>query len=315
MSTNISGIYGILCRGNNKIYIGSSNNVKRRWNEHRIELSNNRCKLPKLQNSYNKYKQYGFNFFLLEKCTEDNLLVREQYYMDLFDSTSKSGGLNSAKFADRRTKGWKHSSTAKAKMKQSAIIREANKIGIYRNCKVCNKEIYVNPTDEKLNRGFYCSRDCWNNRTLKSIEEYISEKSTKSLDNDCILWRGLIKTPNTPILMLGKHRAKTYINVRKYIYENEHGLVNNNLSVSITCNNAKCIKPEHLKTFTRSELVHNSRIMGTINNGSKFSIEQVKSIRNLYDTKQLTVKQIAERYNVTINCIYYIVRRVYYKHI
>ena len=29
-----TGIYKIICKKNNKIYIGSSNNIERRWNTH-----------------------------------------------------------------------------------------------------------------------------------------------------------------------------------------------------------------------------------------------------------------------------------------
>ena len=49
------GIYKIYCDSNNRTYIGSSNNIERRFKEHLGDLRNNRHSNQYLQNSYNKY--------------------------------------------------------------------------------------------------------------------------------------------------------------------------------------------------------------------------------------------------------------------
>lgn len=77
------GIYKIINLVNNKIYIGSSNNIKKRFSHHKHSLINNKHYNKYLQNSFNKYTINNFKFEILEECSKENLLIREQYYLDL----------------------------------------------------------------------------------------------------------------------------------------------------------------------------------------------------------------------------------------
>ena len=77
-----SGIYKITCLYNNKIYIGSSKNIPKRWKRHISNLKNNTHVNIHLQRSFNKY---GINFFsldIIENCSIELLLEKEQYYLD-----------------------------------------------------------------------------------------------------------------------------------------------------------------------------------------------------------------------------------------
>jgi group I intron endonuclease len=81
---NKSGIYKILCIGNNKIYIGSSKDIHDRVNVgHYLSLISNRHHNRHLQNSWDKYGEKMFEVSVVELCEESELLVREQYYLDL----------------------------------------------------------------------------------------------------------------------------------------------------------------------------------------------------------------------------------------
>lgn len=73
-----TGIYAIAI--NNKFYIGSSLDVKRRWVQHKSDL--NRCCHcnQKLQHAYNKYKK--IKFFILEECDVENLYLKEKKWFD-----------------------------------------------------------------------------------------------------------------------------------------------------------------------------------------------------------------------------------------
>lgn len=73
---NKSGIYGFLCRTTNKIYIGSSINLYRRFNRHFNGDSSN----IKLQRAINKYTLQNFIFIVFEFCEAKDLIIREQYY-------------------------------------------------------------------------------------------------------------------------------------------------------------------------------------------------------------------------------------------
>ena len=80
----ISGIYKIINRINGKYYVGSSNNIIKRWNEHKLNLNCYRHTNNHLQSSWNKYGKNSFDFLILEKnVSNDKLLEVEQKYLDV----------------------------------------------------------------------------------------------------------------------------------------------------------------------------------------------------------------------------------------
>jgi len=60
-------IYGIINKVNNLIYIGESNNIERRWEEHIDDLNNNSHCNYKLQTAWNTYGKDNFKFEILEE--------------------------------------------------------------------------------------------------------------------------------------------------------------------------------------------------------------------------------------------------------
>ncbi len=61
-----SGIYRIRNLINNKSYIGSAVNFKRRWNYHKQDLIACRHHSKYLQNAWNKYGEAAFEFKVME---------------------------------------------------------------------------------------------------------------------------------------------------------------------------------------------------------------------------------------------------------
>lgn len=90
----ICGIYKIQNILNGKVYIGSSVHIMSRWSRHRTDLIKNKCCSIRLQNSYNKYGLENFKYSIIEECSIDELIIREQFYIDIFDSYEN--GYNSA---------------------------------------------------------------------------------------------------------------------------------------------------------------------------------------------------------------------------
>lgn len=95
----ISGIYKIINIINNKIYIGSSCNIKARWQTHRDTLRKNIHHNKHLQKSYNKYGKDNFTFEIIELCDKEFLLIKEQYWLDLLNPTNNKIGYNNAQIA------------------------------------------------------------------------------------------------------------------------------------------------------------------------------------------------------------------------
>lgn len=78
-----SGIYQIENKVNSKVYIGSSNNIKRRWQKHKALLRHNKHQNSHLQAAWNKYGEDNFIFSIIELCSIDSLLDREQYFINI----------------------------------------------------------------------------------------------------------------------------------------------------------------------------------------------------------------------------------------
>ena len=77
----MTGIYKITNTVNNKVYIGQSTNIEKRFGEHKRNAFN-----PKTHTYYyplycaiRKYCIDNFAFEVLEECSVEELTIREQY--------------------------------------------------------------------------------------------------------------------------------------------------------------------------------------------------------------------------------------------
>ena len=84
------GIYKITNLINGKSYIGKSKNIETRFVYHKTP-----CRWSKEENKplYKAFKKYGldnFNFDVIEECKEDELNIKEIYWIGYYD-TYKNG--------------------------------------------------------------------------------------------------------------------------------------------------------------------------------------------------------------------------------
>jgi len=86
----------------NRVYIGSSCNIEKRWNRHKQTLKKGNHHSIKLQRHYDKYGEIDLKFIILASCDRDDLLELEQYYMDV-----KIPYFNSCLFAGKPIKNKK----------------------------------------------------------------------------------------------------------------------------------------------------------------------------------------------------------------
>src|ERR1700686_3431819 len=92
--TMISGIYVIYCLVSGKIYVGSTKNFSQRFSWHRLKLGHNDHVNAHLQSAWNKYGGDKFIFHILDRCPEDVLVRREQWWINTFRSNLKEFGYN-----------------------------------------------------------------------------------------------------------------------------------------------------------------------------------------------------------------------------
>ena len=89
------GIYKIINKINNKVYIGQSIDIDRRLKDHISGLNGNYGHNPHFQNAWNKYGEKNFEFEIVEEVEDTNLLdEREIYYISKYDSNNPDKGYN-----------------------------------------------------------------------------------------------------------------------------------------------------------------------------------------------------------------------------
>jgi hypothetical protein len=106
LDKNISGVYAIYFINkydNNdiKLYIGSSVNIKNRLRDHLYQLKCNKHYSKKLFELYNNLN-YNLNLAIVERCSEDIILQKEQQYQSKWSKSCLLNMWNSVKEEDLR---------------------------------------------------------------------------------------------------------------------------------------------------------------------------------------------------------------------
>lgn len=116
-----TGIYKIINIENNRIYIGSSVSLNRRWATHLHRLRSGKHHNQFLLNDYRKCGEEKFEFSILEEVLlVEEIINREQYYLDIFyDKQDKCYNLRPIADSNR---GRKLNAEQKAKLSQTHKI-------------------------------------------------------------------------------------------------------------------------------------------------------------------------------------------------
>lgn len=114
----ISCIYMLRNKINNKIYIGKTINLKTRIYNHIQRAKYKNSSIP-IRNAILKYGISNFSCNVIE-AADDNLLEKETYYIDLYNSTNNKIGYNILRIGFDRT-GTKHLDETKKKISKSCI--------------------------------------------------------------------------------------------------------------------------------------------------------------------------------------------------
>lgn len=195
------GIYIIKNRINDRFYIGSSIDIKHRWQEH-ISSANSFSKYP-IHNAIRKYSKNNFSFKILEICNKNDLLKKEQKWLD-----KKSNNIlcyNIAKNAKAPMLGRKHTDKTKQKisLKKKYISEETRKL------------LGKSWRGKKQPRSMVEKRNKSNTGKKRSIESKnkIRKAAFKRYSNSGFLYPELINVKTGKIISSG-------INFRKMCREN-----------------------------------------------------------------------------------------------
>lgn len=128
----MTGVYKITNLINNKVYVGKSTNVTKRFSKHRLYLNKNIHINAHLQSAWNMYGEDNFKFDILEICSLKMLNKREIYWINILNSIDcgynmKFGGDGGALTGDallrmkKSLTGRKHSINTIKKMQKSHL--------------------------------------------------------------------------------------------------------------------------------------------------------------------------------------------------
>jgi len=88
------GIYSITNKTNKKVYIGSSKNCEQRFKQHKKELRGEYHKNDHLQKAINKYGIDNFDFKIIDKCDQKDLIYTETLWMNHLNTMDSIIGYN-----------------------------------------------------------------------------------------------------------------------------------------------------------------------------------------------------------------------------
>lgn len=142
----MTGIYKIENIINNKIYIGSCSNFNVRKGSHLCLLRQGKHHSIKLQRSFNKYGEDKFIISLVENCEKENLINREQYYIDslkpYYNICLVAGSTKGRVFTDLHKERLSKSLTGKIRTQEQKERQRQIKIG----------KIHTEKTKEKVSK-------------------------------------------------------------------------------------------------------------------------------------------------------------------
>lgn len=87
----VSGIYCAIHRASSMCYVGSSTNIRKRFNEHLSNARRVTTRATLFHRALREFGIYSFDFSVLEECDQIVLLERERFYIALFNAASVTG--------------------------------------------------------------------------------------------------------------------------------------------------------------------------------------------------------------------------------
>ena len=178
------GIYKITNNINGKIYIGQSNNIKRRFSEHKTKGAGTKILVDE---AIQKYGVNNFSFEIIEECNLEQLNEKESFWIDYYKQNNILYNLSEG--GDNQSRGI-NNGRAILTEDDIKIIRNA-----YNNHKI-RKEIYEQFKDKI---SFSTFANIWDgsswshimpevfteeNKRYYMIEASRGEKSTKAVFSD-----------------------------------------------------------------------------------------------------------------------------------
>lgn len=126
----------------------------------------------------------------------------------------------------------------------------------------------------------------------------------KRSPDDCWEWSGWIGSNGYG----GFHAEGKHVRAHRFSWQLHNTKIPRGMCICHTCDNRKCVNPNHLFVGTYKDNVHDSMKKGRFfhpkvdmeNNGmAKLTVSDVKKIRCMYEKGEMTQKDIGKTFGVT----------------
>jgi len=125
----VQGIYAIRNKITNQQYVGSAVSFKHRWDLHLLQLKKETHHSRYLLRSWKKYGPNSFDFIILEQVKDkNNLLIREQWWMDNSDSSFNMSPTASSVLGIKRSEETKRKMSLSRLGKKLSPLQLANRV-------------------------------------------------------------------------------------------------------------------------------------------------------------------------------------------
>lgn len=177
----MQGIYKIICSQEDKVYIGSSVNIARRWVEHRRDLNRGTHHCSLLQEAWDAYGDESFIFETVELC--DNIVIAEQQWLDRYNnccynsSMQAHNPMSNAAVAAKQVASLRSSGKRGKQLlteEQVVIIKQCLRDGVMSVSELATEFNVSGETIAAIRRGYRWS-------SVK-VEGFIEGKQPKSVD-------------------------------------------------------------------------------------------------------------------------------------
>lgn len=202
-----------------------------------------------------------------------------------------------------------------------------------RVCERCGASFGTFPSEIRKGGGRFCTRACYvvtqPGKPVRPLAERFWLKVERG--NGCWSWTGNCQHDGYGVIRL---LNKTLV-AHRVSWELHRGPIPVGLSVLHHCDNRPCVRPDHLYLGTQVEngadmvrrgrsakgarspmrLHPESRLYGERNHEAKLTTDDVRDIRQRYETRSALMPTMAREYGVTTTQIWRIVHRMTWKHI
>lgn len=169
----MQGVYKIENKINGKVYIGSSQDMYKRWKQHSEDLMANRHVNHKLQTDFCEYGIGVFGFFIVEvvRGNKAKLLKREQFWIDAIDNIDQNYNILSYSSYEY-TERMKHNYNDILNFSPCAKEKQKIKINLKIYEDINGKLNNIGNSQQALSKHWYQKNEKLHNKVGNSIRNY-----------------------------------------------------------------------------------------------------------------------------------------------